>query len=97
MHKADKTDNQMHNRVWGEAASMRTNGDLLDSFKNIKSKIVLIQGEIDPHPARGVIIPLQENDIECEVHILEKCGQSPFMEKYAKEKFYNILLELISD
>lgn len=96
LHRADKTDSQMHNIIWEEAAKLRTNGKLLTSFKQIKSKIVLIQGEIDPHPARGIIIPLQENGVECETYILEKCGHSPFMEKYAKENFYKILLEIIA-
>lgn len=95
MHKADKTDSQMYNIIWEEAAKLRTNGKLLSSFKHIKNKIVLIQGETDPHPARGVIIPLQENGVECETYILEKCGHSPFMEKYAKEDFYKILLGII--
>ena len=95
MHRADKTDSQMHNIIWEEAAKLRTNGKLLSSFKNIKNKIVLIQGETDPHPARGITIPLKENGVECETYILEKCGHSPFMEKYAKEEFYKILLEII--
>ena len=95
LHRADKTDNEMHNRVWSEAAKLRTDGDLLSTFKNIKSKIFLIQGEIDPHPAKGVIVPLQENGVECEAYMLEKCGHSPFMEKYAKEEFYKILLGII--
>lgn len=95
LHKADETDNEMHNRVWSEAAKLRTNGDLISAFKNIKSKLYLIQGEKDPHPAKGVIIPLQENGVECEAYILEKCGHSPFMEKYAKEEFYKILLQII--
>lgn len=95
MHKADKTDSQMHNTIWEEAAGLRTSGELLAAFKRIKNKIVLIQGETDPHPARGITIPLQENGVECETYILEKCGHSPFMEKYAKEDFYKILLEII--
>ena len=95
MHKADKTDSQMHNTIWEEAAKLRTNGKLLATFKHIKNEIVLIQGETDPHPARGIIIPLQENGVACETYILEKCGHSPFMEKYAKEEFYKILLGII--
>ena len=95
MHRAYKTDSQMHNIIWEEAAKLRTSGKLLDSFKHIKNKIILIQGETDPHPARGIIIPLQENGVECETYILEKCGHSPFMEKYAKEDFYKILLQII--
>lgn len=95
-HKADKTDSEMHNKVWSEAAKLRTSGRLLASFKNLKSKIYLIQGEFDPHPVRGVTMPLQENGILCETHILEKCGHSPFMEKYAKEEFYKILIQIIT-
>ena len=95
-HKADKSDSEMHNKVWSEAAGLRTSGELLTSFKNIKSKIFLIQGEIDPHPVKGVTIPLQENDVPCETYILEKCGHSPFMEKYAKDEFYKILIQIIT-
>lgn len=95
LHKADRTDSQMHNMVWEEAAKLRTNGTLLTSFKKIQSKLFLIQGETDPHPAKGIIIPLQENGVECEAYILEKCGHSPFMEKYAKEEFFDILLRIL--
>ncbi len=31
----------------------------------------------------------------CEAHMIEKCGHSPYMEKYAKEKFYEILLKIL--
>lgn len=93
-HEADKTDNEMYNKVWSEAARLRSSGELLASFKKIKNRIYLIQGEDDPHPAKGVIIPLQENGVLCESYLLKKCGHSPFMEKYAKKEFYNILLQI---
>ena len=92
MHRGEKADSRMHNTIWAEAAKLRTEGKLLAAFKHIKNKIVLIQGVKDPHPARGVIIPLQENGVACETYLLDKCGHSPFMEKYAKEEFYGILL-----
>lgn len=94
-HRADRTDSEMHNKIWDEAAKLRSNGELLAFFKNIKSRIYLIQGEADPHPAKGVILPLQENDIQFEAYILKKCGHNPFMEKYAKDEFYKILIRII--
>lgn len=94
-HNADRTDPVMHNEIWREAAKLRTSGELLTVFKNMKSKLYLIQGEADPHPAKGVTIPLQENGIQCETYILDKCGHSPFMEKYAKAEFYKILIQII--
>lgn len=95
-HRADRTDSQMHNMIWEEAAKLRTKGELLKSFKNMKNKIILIQGKADPHPAEGITEPLQKNGVACETYILEKCGHSPFMEKYAKDAFYNILLKIIA-
>lgn len=73
-YRADRTDSEMHNKVWSEAAKLRSSGKLLITFKNIKSKIYLIQGESDPHPVSGVTIPLQENGVQCETYVLEKCG-----------------------
>lgn len=96
LHSPDENDDKMLNLIWKEAAALRTSGKLLASFQNILCKIILIQGELDPHPARGVTIPLQENNVECEAYLLEKCGHSPFMEKYAKEPFYDILLKVLS-
>lgn len=95
LHTVDRTDSRMHNIIWGEAAKLRNSGELLEIFKRIKCKIFLIQGVIDPHPAEGVIKPLQENGVFCDTYILEKCGHSPFMEKYAKEEFYNRVLRII--
>ena len=88
-------DNEMYNRIWNEAAKLRTNGALLTAFKNIQSRLFLIQGVCDPHPIEGVMKPLEENGIPCKTYILEKCGHNPFMEKYAKEKFYDILQAII--
>ncbi len=95
LHKADKTDGDMHNRIWAEAAELRASGELLTKFKRIKSKIYLIQGATDPHPVNGVTIPLQKIGVPCETYVLEKCGHSPFMEKYAKGDFYRILLRIL--
>lgn len=89
---ADKTDSEMHNKVWREATKLRTNGKLLTSFQNIKSKICLIQGQVDPHPVKGVTIPLQETGVSCETYVLEKCGHNPFMEK---DEFYKIYIILV--
>ena len=96
LHRADKTDSEMHNLVWSEAAKLRTDGKLLEVFQKINSKIYLIQGVYDPHPINGVVMPLQENNISCKTYVLDKCGHSPFMEKYASNEFYNILSEIIS-
>jgi len=94
-HSADRTDSEMHNKVWSEAAKLRSSGELLAAFRRIQCRMYLLQGDIDPHPADGVIVPLRENGIRCESYVLEKCGHSPFMEKYAREEFYRILTGIL--
>ena len=94
-NSVDKADNEMYNRIWTEATKLRTNGELLTAFRNIQSKLFLIQGVCDPHPIEGVIKPLEENGITCKTYILEKCGHSPFMEKYARKVFYDIIQAII--
>ena len=61
---------------------------------NAGSRICLIQGACDPHPADGVIRPLEKNHVKCEAYILDQCGHSPFMEKYAREEFYEIIRKI---
>lgn len=90
-----KADSEMYNRIWDEAVKLRISGELLKAFKNIQGEMFLIQGVCDPHPIEGVVKPLEENGISCKTYILEKCRHSPFMEKYAKEKFYDILQTII--
>ncbi len=96
LRKADKADSKMHNAIWSEAAALRTDGKILEAFRRIPCKMYLIQGAADPHPVEGVTIPLQEIGVACETHVLDRCGHSPFMEKYAKDEFYKILCNTIS-
>lgn len=92
---ADSADNRMYNMVWKEAAQLRTEGILLDAFTKVKANLYLIQGAIDPHPFEGVIEPLKEIGRPCESYLLEKCGHSPYLEKYAREEFYHIIIDSI--
>lgn len=90
-----KCDSKMYSMIWPEAAKLRSNGALLTAFSNIKCKIYLIQGEVDPHPANGVIIPLSQIGVDCRTYILPQCGHSPFRERYANMDFYNALINII--
>lgn len=88
-------DGEMYAKIWPEAAQLRKSGQLLELFKSIKCPIVLMQGEIDPHPYQGVFVPLSECGIDIQTYILEKCGHTPWKEKYAIDKFYQILFDEI--
>jgi pimeloyl-ACP methyl ester carboxylesterase len=63
----------------------------LDYVDNITCPITIIHGKYDPHPLEGVIKPLEEKGRVFKLIVLEKCGHTPWIERFAKEEFYSIL------
>ena len=85
------TDGNTYQAVWDEAAAMRKSGELLAIVSEIKCSVVAIHGDYDPHPLEGVKIPLEKNLKNFKVIMLNKCGHSPWKEKYAKDEFLKLL------
>ena len=77
--------------VWPEAAELRRSGKLLELGKHIKCPVVAIHGDYDPHPAEGVEQPLGKVLESFQFVLLEKCGHKPWVERYAREEFFQIL------
>jgi pimeloyl-ACP methyl ester carboxylesterase len=79
--------------VWREAAELRRSGKLLELAKDIKCPVVAIHGDYDPHPAEGVQKPLSAVLTRFRFILLENCGHKPWIERQAKDRFYEILKE----
>ena len=65
-------------------------------ISNIKTPATIIHGDHDPHPVEGVIFPMTDAGIACDVRILPRCGHTPFLERHATREFKRILLETIA-
>lgn len=50
-----------------------------------------IHGDYDPHPAEGVRRPLSRVLDDFEFVLLESCGHRPWIERAARDWFYDIL------
>ena len=89
---------QIFNRVWNDFVNLRDKPHCLkEDFSKIKCPLVIIHGDYDPHPLAG-IQPFLENCVEnVRTYILEKCGHYPWLEKYARDKFYNLVVNEIVD
>ncbi|MFW6120180.1 MAG: alpha/beta fold hydrolase [Petrotogales bacterium] len=87
---------ELHNLIWSEAEKLRKTGQLLDYVDRIVCPITIVHGKYDPHPAEGVIKPLKERCRDVNLIVLEKCGHTPWIEKYAKREFYALLEREIS-
>lgn len=84
-------DFHIFDRVWGEAAELRSSGALLDEGKRIACQVVAIHGDYDPHPARGVQEPLERVIERFRFISLERCGHKPWEERAARDKFFRLL------
>jgi pimeloyl-ACP methyl ester carboxylesterase len=78
-------------KVWPEADIIRKSGKLLELGKKIQCPIVAIHGDYDPHPAQGVREPLSRILNDFRFILLKKCGHKPWIEKWARDKFFKIL------
>jgi pimeloyl-ACP methyl ester carboxylesterase len=88
---------EINRKVWAEASQLRESGELLEMGRKIKCPVVAVHGDYDPHPAEGVKAPLSRVLKDFRFILLKKCGHEPWNEKFAREKFYKILNDLLKD
>ena len=81
----------VYEKVWREAAELRSSGRLLSLGEKIRCPVVAIHGEYDPHPFEGVRDPLSRILKDFRFILLEKCGHEPWFERAAKDGFYRTL------
>ena len=77
--------------VWNDASHLRSSGRLLELGKSIPCPVVAIHGDYDPHPAEGVKEPLSRVLKDFRFILLEKCGHRPWLERHARDRFYDTL------
>lgn len=89
-------DYQIHQAVWQDFISLRdTNGLLQALFSSIEIPVVNLHGDYDPHLITGIQPFLQACIKKIDLHIINQCGHYPWLEKQAKNEFYQLLqLEL---
>ena len=98
IHKSEVIDcsYDIYQSVRKDAAEMRRNGELLKLGQHIKCPVVAIHGNYDPHPPQGVQKPLSTILMNFRFIMLKNCGHRPWIERTAKDRFYEILKEELS-
>lgn len=81
----------IYESVWKEAVQLRSSGKLLEYAKCIVCPVVAIHGDYDPHPVDGIKIPLSKVMKSFKFILLKDCGHHPWLERRAKDAFYNVL------
>jgi pimeloyl-ACP methyl ester carboxylesterase len=83
----------IYQNVWQEANELRRSGKLLKLGEKIRCPVIAIHGDYDPHPSEGVKNPLSRAIKDFQFILLENCGHKPWIERSAKDRFYEILKE----
>ena len=86
---------EIYQGVWNAAAEMRRSGELLALAGQIACPVVAIHGDYDPHPAEGVREPLSAMLRDFRFVLLEQCGHMPWIERQARDRFYQVLREAL--
>lgn len=86
---------EVYARVWPEVLEMRKRGLLLEMGNSIRCPVTVIHGDYDSHPAWGIKASLDKLIPGYQFYCLHNCGHTPWMEKYARARFYRILRQEI--
>ena len=84
---------ETYKNVWKEAKKLRFSGKLLEFGKKVQCPVVVIHGDYDPHPIEGIKDPLSRVLKDFRFILLKDCGHLPWIEKKARDKFFDTLLE----
>ena len=92
-YKSEVLEYQYHifRSVWEDAEKLRASGELLELGRNIRCPVVAIHGDYDPHPYQGVRKPLSRVIKDFRFILLERCGHKPWIERMARDRFYDII------
>lgn len=87
---------EINRKISVEATSLRTSGELLEMGRKILCPVVAIHGDYDSHPWKGAREPLSRVLKNFRFILLEKCGHTPWLERFARDKFYTVLRKEIA-
>lgn len=93
---AVRFDLESHTQSWNDMLRQQEMGVYPQAFSKIRNPVVMIHGQFDPHPGRMIFANLRQYAEQLEYIELEKCGHSPWEEKFAQDEFYDRLKEIFA-
>jgi pimeloyl-ACP methyl ester carboxylesterase len=87
---------EINRKVWAEAKKLRISGEILELGRKITCPVIAIHGDHDVHLAAGVQKPLSRVLKDFKFVLLKNCGHYPWLERYARDEFYEILKKEIA-
>jgi pimeloyl-ACP methyl ester carboxylesterase len=85
-----------HAQTWSDMVRLLSEGVYPAAFATITCPVLMLHGETDPHPGDLTRDDLRRHMPQLEYRELPKCGHSPWLEREAKDEFFERLDEWIA-
>jgi pimeloyl-ACP methyl ester carboxylesterase len=83
---------KINQSVWDDFKRIRDQeGALASELRRIRAPAVIIHGDYDPHLLEGIEPCLKTYLPQVDVHLLQNCGHYPWIERQAKDGFFELL------
>ncbi|NBB95208.1 MAG: alpha/beta fold hydrolase [Planctomycetes bacterium] len=89
-------DAQAHSETWEDMLRCQADGVYPQAFAAIRSPVLMLHGEYDPHPGPSTRGTLKAFIPQIEYVELERCGHSPWVERHAREAFFAALVDWLA-
>ena len=84
-------DARAHQETWTDMLRLQAAGVYPAAFAAIEVPVLMLHGEADPHPGRLIYDDLRPYLPQLEYRVIPECGHSPWMERLARQTFFDQL------
>ena len=85
-----------HEQTWADMVRLINQGVYPATFAAITCPVLMLHGEADPHPGRLTSEDLRAHIPRLEYREFSKCGHSPWLERQARDVFFESINEWIA-
>jgi pimeloyl-ACP methyl ester carboxylesterase len=89
-------DLRAHTETWNDMVRLQEEGVYPAAFEAIRSPVLMLHGDYDPHPGPMIRASLAPYLPQLEYHELARCGHSPWNERFAREAFFGVLRDWLA-
>ena len=87
----DESEPGSNEETWNDMVRLQTAGVYPAGFSAIKSPVLMIHGDDDPHPGQMIRASLAPHLPQLEYRELARCGHYPWLERAAYAEFFSVL------
>ena len=89
-------DARAHDESWQDMMRLQADGTYPRAFSAVKSPVLMLHGDYDPHPGTMIRDNLEPLIPQLEYQELKQCGHSPWRERHARNKFFSTMKDWLT-